>query len=286
MITSLQIFDYLKQVIENTITTLHESSELTHNYQINWFEKIAIEKEIDHIQDYYNDEQELKTIIGLIDQAEIIQDTAIPQNMYQIKTDISFMIEEKYIDDIYTILKTFIVENKVSKYSFGNETVMITIDSGWDDERMIVKGKKMYLADISINMIVLSSVVFSNDITLEVDGVELTNSSLSLANEVEMVPNLKKQIILGMIPNTSVFQISLVAFLDLTNPPILAFLRHISDASLFNQPLVVNVYLYKGTPKEIALSTNSKMFVKSSELEAQRGTVAVLKAALVTAAIL
>jgi len=288
MITSLQIYEYLKEKFEENITTLKTNLEINHSFQVKWFDKLAIEKELDHIQDYYNEVDEDKTIIGIIDESELIQDPAVPQSMYQLNTSMSFMIEEAYIDDFYSILKNFIVNNKVSKYVFGNETVMINVESGWNDDRQIIKGKKMYLADFLINMIILSSVVFSNDITVEIDGIEVVNAAISLANEIEMVPNLRKQIVMGMIPNTSVFQISLVSFLDLTNPPLNMLLRHITNAQLFNQPLNVIVYIFKGTEDEILLTSSytNQLFVKSVELEAQRGTVAILKTTLVTAALI
>lgn len=288
MITSLEIYNYLKDKFEENIADLEENELLTHPFNVIWFDKLAIERDLEKEQDYYNEVNEEKIILGVIKESEVIQDPAVPQSMYQLDTLLRFIMEEEYIDDSYTIMKNFIIKNKVSKHSFGSDSVMINIESGWDEERMVIKGKKMLIIEVKINMIVLASVVFSNDLSLIINGIEVTNAAVSLANETEMVPNLKKQVIMGMIPNTSIFQLSFVAFLDLTNPPLYSLLTHITSAQLFNQTLAVNLYLYKGTEQEINLTSGltQGLFVKSVELEAQRGTVAVLKATLVTASII
>ena len=86
-----------------------------------------------------------------------------------------------------------------------------------DDERLEVRGDLYYTAILSIDVVVISGMLYSNDIKVYIEGIELPNTTLSLVNETEMVQDMKKLLILGFIPNTSIYQIALVTLFDLNN---------------------------------------------------------------------
>lgn len=292
MLLSKQIFEYIRDTFNADLTALYDEVDdngdpiLTHKYDLKWMDKISFNRELTKDEPYKDEINEYIPLIALINDDNIEQDVSIPHDIYQINTTISFMIEENYIDDFYQILKNFIIQNKVMRYSFGNLNAMINMDSGWDDDRERVRGKKMYLADMSVNILVLASTLFSNDITMEIDGIPMENSSVSVINETEMIPSLKKREIVEFLPNTSVVQLSTIAFYNLDNTMMRSLVNHIATANKFNQPVSINIYIYKDTDMEETLMTFDKMFVKSSEIEAQRGTVAIFKASFVTAYII
>ena len=299
MITSTMIFEYLKEKFNSDLEALYDEyvegidgvggidkSEpipvLTHKYDVKWLDKLSFHRELNKEEPYSNEKREFIPIVAIINDNSVEQDIAVPHDIYQINASMTFMIEEDYIDDFYQILKNFIVKNKVFRKTFGTNSAMVTIDSGWDDSRERVRGKKMYLADMSVDILVLSSVLFSNDVDLYIDGELMENSHTVFSSETDMTASLKKRWIVEFIPNTLVTQVAMVSFFDLNNPRIREFTNHISTAQKFNQTVRVEAFLYKGSDMEEKFFSQN-MFIKSVEVEIQRGTVAMFKATFVTA---
>lgn len=285
MINTREIIEYVKEKFNENILELQQEELLTNKYDVTYYDKIMIEKEIEEVIENYNFEEEYKPLSIIVKEQDYEQDVSIPNNVWAFSIELSLLTKLDYVDDVFNILKEFIVKNKVLRYNFSTETVMMNITDGWDDERLEVRGDLYYTAVLEIEVVVISGMLYSNDIKIYIEGVELPNTTLSLVNETEMVQDMKKLLILGFIPNTSIYQIALVSLFDLSNPFLRTLSNHISTSQLFNQPVHILIKAFEDTEDEIVLS-NGSMFVKSTELQADRGSIVVLKASFVTPTVL
>ena len=267
-------------------TELVETPELNYKYFLKWYDKISFTREIEITEPYSDTVEEYNPIHILYNEESFEQDQSVPLGIYQSNVSLSMMIEEKFVDDFYTILKNFIIKNKVLKYRLGNDTAMITIDTGWDDDRVRVRGKKMYTADMSIEILVLSSATFSNDVEIKLDGVVIEDSTASIISDTEVIHSLKKRVDVEFIPNTTITQLLIVGFLDLANPKQKELVNHINSGQLFDKSMAVSVIAYPDQPpsSEGGLQTtilSRNMIVKSVQVDLQRGSVAIFKLAFV-----
>lgn len=296
MINTREIVDYVKEKFNKNIAELNQKELLVNKYDVTYYDKVMMEKEIEEVIKNYNFEEEFKPLSIIVKEQDFEQDISIPNNVWAFSIELSLLTKLDYVDDVFDILKEFIVKNKVIRHKFRNsETVMINITDGWDDERLEVRGDLYYTAVLEIDVVVISGMLYSNDIKVYIEGVELPNTTLSLINETEMVQDMKKLLILGFIPNTSIYQIALVTLFDLSNPFLMTLADHIHTSQLFNQPIHILIKAFEkdnedeedneDTQKEIILSDGS-MFVKSVELQADRGSIVVLKASFVTPTVL
>lgn len=285
MINTREIIEYVKEKFNENILELQDEELLINKYDVTYYDKVMMEKEIEEVIENYNFEEEFKPLSIIVKEQDFEQDVSIPNNVWAFTIELSLLTKLDYVDDVFNILKEFIVKNKVLRYNFSTETVMMNITDGWDDERIEVRGDLYYTAVLAIEVVVISGMLYSNDIKIYIEGVELPNTTLSLVNETEMVQDMKKLLILGFIPNTSIYQIALVTLFDLSNPFLITLSNHISTSQLFNQTVHILIKAFEDTEDEIVLS-NGSMFVKSVELQADRGSIVVLKASFVTPTVL
>lgn len=260
--------------------------ELLYKYYIKWYDKLSFTRELEVEEPYTDSTSEYNPIHIVYNEETFEQDESVPLGIYQSNVSLSMMIEEKFIDDFYQILKNFIIKNKVVKFRSGNDTAMITIDSGWDDDRVRVRGKKMYMADMSIEILVLSSATFSNDVEIKLDGIVIEGSTASIISDTEVIHSLKKRWDVEFIPNTTITQLLIVGFLDLTNLKQKELVNHINSGELFDKSIAVSVIAYPDQPpsSEGGLQTtilSRNMIVKSVQVDLQRGSVAIVKLAFV-----
>lgn len=291
MVQTREIIEYVKKKFNENISELQDEEVLTNKYDVTYYDKVMMEKEIEEVIENYNFEEEFKPLSIIVKEQDFEQDLSIPNNVWAFSIELSLLTKLDYIDDVFNILKEFIVKNKVLRYNFNTETVMMNITDGWDDERLDVRGDLYYTAVLAIDVVVISGMLYSNDIKIYIgrEGetpVELPNTTLSLVNETEMVQDMKKLLILGFIPNTTIYQIALVTLFDLDNPFLITLTNHISTSQLFNQPVYITIKAFPDTKDEIVLSKTMPMFVKSVELQADRGSIVVLKASFVTPTVL
>lgn len=304
MINTREIVEYVKEKFNKNILELQAEESLTNKYDVTYYDKVMMEKEIEEVIENYNFEEEFKPLSIIVKEQDFEQDVSIPNNVWAFSIELSLLTKLDYVDDVFDILKEFIIKNKVIRHKFKNsETVMLNISDGWDDERLEVRGDLYYTAILTIDVVVISGMLYSNDIKVYIEGIELPNTTLSLVNETEMVQDMKKLLILGFIPNTSIYQIALVTLFDLNNAWLRTLVDHIHTSQLFNQPVEILIKAFGKEPKDneneteeeteeeieeeiILHKSTRKMFVKSVELQADRGSIVVLKVSFVTPTVL
>lgn len=291
IISSKVLFDYIQEKFQENLDSIYSENndEFSYKFRPTWHSRISYMREIQRSEPYVDIQDEYIPIHIVIDEEDLIQDQSIPLGIHQIPITMSFMFEEKYIDDFYNMMKNFIIKNKINKLNIGTESAMITISNGWDDDRMVVRGKKMYLADISIDVLVLSSALYSNDVEVKIDGVPLDLVSIQLNSDTEMVHSLKKRVNVQFFPNTIITQLGVLGYMDLKNPTVREMVDHIDSGQKFDVPIPITLTVFPEDPLHIneggtrftLLSKN--MLLKTISLDIQRGSVVLMNMTFVLA---
>ena len=81
MINTREIIEYVKNKFNKNILELQEEELLTNKYDVTYYDKVMMEKEIEEVIENYNFEEEFKPLSIIIKEQDFEQDVSIPNNV-------------------------------------------------------------------------------------------------------------------------------------------------------------------------------------------------------------
>ena len=81
MINTREIVEYVKKKFNQNILELQEEELLTNKYDVTYYDKVMMEKEIEEVIENYNFEEEFKPLSIIVKEQDFEQDVSIPNNV-------------------------------------------------------------------------------------------------------------------------------------------------------------------------------------------------------------
>jgi len=267
-------FNYFIDEFKALNTSLRDSEDITTDFVPVFFSEIASYFKL--VKESYdiNDASNTTNLLCLITEGQLVQETKNPFEIYLQPIGFQFRFDENKMEDAKTLFREFLIQYKEKETLIDGNTVIISPDLGFTEERDIQHGTKIMVVSFSINITILPEVFYSNNASIEISGVEVKTLTLKIQRTTELVPDLRKNISQKFYPNTTIYVLSLTGYYTESNIAVAELIEDdLMSAANFGQPYPVVVYKYRGETNEKKL-LNDSMVVKDINVSFVQGSIA------------
>lgn len=240
---------YFKNELEAIKNTLFEEGEISNEFNFTIYQNFAeLEtkyNDVSYIQDIYssgeNDTNKIINIDVVIADGGTVSDITSPLNLYLQTVNFDFIVDKEYSTDFYKIIKEFVTTHtNVPVEGFSMDAV-VNAQGNFTENYLNVQGHQKIELIFDVDLTLFSNGMFSNGITLNVNGTNIPVNSIMIDSSSEITPDLKKENDQRFFQNTTIQTVTFNGVCLRDNTVVKDIIKDICKSSRFNQLWEINV---------------------------------------------